>query len=814
MIRGAWDSACSWISSPSRRSERPAAAGSSAASSTALPSIRGVPKDWIGIKTGVEFDVKHAFPCIGTQCAERECHPAGTKAQGFRDYSDAHFTKETEWQHMCSGCASLPSEVQAWRDRYNARTRSAAESEAARQAEHQRLAEAAEEAAIEAALEEAAIDVALAAAEQQQQGGTSAAEPEAAADEMEVDGAALDDAQPPPVEQEAPRGAEPQPPRFMQHKEQRVDLGKPLWSAVAAKMPRVGHDGKLHMPQAGGSVDLKALRREFPALPFITPPPAAARAQLLRQSSADGTFSTQELREQVRSCFECEAVGVELAVCMYEVTARDYMMEDERYHVHDERGHVIGCKLFCPGGCCSNKLVLLDGVNLDHDTSVRFAYGNGRAIIPISRAYVCCNPDCPAVVAKSDEVSLQLLRKWTEDGLEGQSAKGKLGELKKLGAQFYGHDPRIMLELPRRVRAMYRGLLCWKQGGCDDEFAEKMLTSKAKLAELEADMQATARARERKALEDYLAFVRTQHAVRPPAERFFGAPASASAARTKWPAWRLQQMSNSLLHPTAHNIRVTLTEYHKLVKPLLMGDMIRRSLGRGASSDGTFRLMIRTKTDGQVLYIIIGEDGCIVAYYVLQSESWKELEPGLTLLNRRLERLGTIQELEEWWSDRCCDGAADPTKHAIVAIFPNSKLKRAPRKDRFHAINGVNKTGNEGVPDQKAQLGSDLFDALCEIPDSELTPVVHYLQRKDPRLDDLAARVKARAEYRHHGIIRSRSRRRAEQLARWKQVRRDWHGRARRDKDRGERSVIRPKVRPSHSTMQSCARPHRTTHPH
>ena len=443
------------------------------------------------------------------------------------------------------------------------------------------------------------------------------------------------------------------------------------------------------------SVDLKALRRELPSLPFVAPPPAAARARQLQQSSTDGSFSSQEVREQVRSCFECEATGIQLALCMYEVTARDHLMEDERYQVQDERGRVIGCKLFCPGGCCSNKLVLVDGVNLDHDTSIRFAYGNGSAILPVSRAYVCCNPDCPAVVAKSDEVSLQLLRNWTKDGLFGQSAKGKWGELKKLGAHFYGHDTRVMLALPRRVRAMYRGLLCWKQGGCDDEFAERILKSKAKLAELEADMQATARGRYAgKALEDYLAFVRMQHTVHPPAERFFGAPPSAPV---KWPLWRLQQMTNSLLHATAHNIRVTLIEYHRLLRPYLLGDMIRRSLGRGASSDGTFRSMLRTKTDGQVLYLIIGEDGCIVAYYVLQSESWKELEPGLKFLNSRLERLGTIEELEEWWSDRCCDGAADPTKHVLPSIFPKSKLKRAPRKDRFHAINGVNKTGNEGV---------------------------------------------------------------------------------------------------------------------
>ena len=165
----------------------------------------------------------------------------------------------------------------------------------------------------------------------------------------------------------------------------------------------------------------------------------------------------------------------------------------------------------------------------------------------------------------------------------------------------------------------------------------------------------------------------------------------------------------------------------------------------------------------QVLVLIIGEEHTIVAWYVLRSESWVEMRVGLSFLRDRLERLpprsradahSALDELEEWWSDRCCDGAADVKKHPIVAIFHGSRIWRAPRKDTFHAINGVNKTGDEGVPEQKSQLGTGLFNALREIPDSELQPVVDYLKRKSS-IDDLAARTKARTEYRHHGIIRN-----------------------------------------------------------
>ena len=202
----------------------------------------------------------------------------------------------------------------------------------------------------------------------------------------------------------------------------------------------------------------------------------------------------------------------------------------------------------------------------------------------------------------------------------------------------------------------------------------------------------------------------------------------------------------------------------------------------------------------QVLVLIIGDDHTIVAWYVLRSESWVEMRVGLKFLRDRLEQMPpraradaecALDELEEWWSDRCCDGAADVKKHPIVAIFHGSRIWRAPRKDTFHAINGVNKTGYEGVPEQKSQLGSGLFRALREIPDSELQPVVDYLQQKS-RVDDLSARTKALSDYRHAGIIRNRTFSSERQLKRWRYVRQRWAERYEESRRTGDRCVIRP----------------------
>ncbi len=39
-----------------------------------------------------------------------------------------------------------------------------------------------------------------------------------------------------------------QGPAFLTHDEERFELGKPLWNAISAQMPRAQHDGSLAMP--------------------------------------------------------------------------------------------------------------------------------------------------------------------------------------------------------------------------------------------------------------------------------------------------------------------------------------------------------------------------------------------------------------------------------------------------------------------------------------------------------------------------------------------------------------------------------------
>ena len=200
-----------------------------------------------------------------------------------------------------------------------------------------------------------------------------------------------------------------------------------------------------------------------------------------------------------------------------------------------------------------------------------------------------------------------------------------------------------------------------------------------------------------------------------------------------------------------------------------------------------------------MLLLIIGDDQTVIAWYVCRSESWEELVPGLLFLRARLVRLGTLHHLEYWWSDRCCDGAHDVTKHTLCTIFPN--IKRAPYRDCFHAINAVNKTAHQGMVEQKAELGSDLFGALREIPESELRPVVEWLI-KSRRVGRSKARAIALEDYRVNGIIRNRAYSCERQLTLWRGVHKKWRGKKALAKSICDRCVIRSKSGTQQGTLE------------
>ena len=241
--------------------------------------------------------------------------------------------------------------------------------------------------------------------------------------------------------------------RFLTHAEERVELGKRIWTEVADQIPRAQHDGRLVMPQGAAQqvVDLEAMLRSFPSLPYVKPPPPAARAAALIDASEDGIW-TMERMEQARGFFACNAANIEACLVMPEVTARAELIKHERYQVRED-GRVIGCKLNCPG-CGHNAFVLVGEVNVNSVSNVRFGYGNGKAVMPVSREHSCFNPSCPDVIIARTTEQLARLRALVAEGVTAANAieRKKVTELRRLGVSWFGHDWRVMKALPRKVR--------------------------------------------------------------------------------------------------------------------------------------------------------------------------------------------------------------------------------------------------------------------------------------------------------------------------------------------------------------------------
>ena len=349
---------------------------------------------------------------------------AGTSCQPYRDLN---FEGEAEeFQHMCSDCSDAKRGEWRW-DTYHrpSNPQASVQPEIVSDEEMHQLA----------AAEEAEFDVHMAAVDAVQCRGCD--DGEAAEQQQQQDGV-----------------------RFLTHAEERAALGKPIWTEISGQIPRAQQDGRLGMPKGAvqREVYMEAFVRAFPALPYIKPPPAAARAAALIDASDDGVW-TAERQAQALDFYACEAANVEACIIMPEVTAREEMLMHERYQVR-EGGKVVGAKLCC-AGCGHNEWVLVGDVNVDSVSNVRFAYGNSKAIMVISRSYTCFNPACPDVIATRTTEQRDRLRAHVAAGITGATAAAakKVTELLRLGVSWFGHDARVMKQLPRKVRSRL-----WKGG--------------------------------------------------------------------------------------------------------------------------------------------------------------------------------------------------------------------------------------------------------------------------------------------------------------------------------------------------------------
>jgi hypothetical protein len=281
------------------------APSSSAASARRRRPMRW-PRSWHGEPFGAIKPAEQRFPCVGADCAADDVwHGEGTPCRAYRD-TERYIGLACSWQRMCVACCE--SGARLWQP-------------AAENPSNDLELFGCTDEDLCAACDEAELSVAADAA--------IAAyfmcdndEPQPPPQHEQPPPPAPPPAPPPPpptatavvpiplAEPSAQRPAPPPPltpappappPPFISHDDERQQLGKPLWSEIADRIPRPQHDGTLAMPSGAGAADLAALAREFPALPYVTPAPAETRARALIAKATSGEGITESVTQQARA---------------------------------------------------------------------------------------------------------------------------------------------------------------------------------------------------------------------------------------------------------------------------------------------------------------------------------------------------------------------------------------------------------------------------------------------------------------------------------------------------------------------------------
>ena len=254
----------------------------------------------------------------------------------------------------------------------------------------------------------------------------------------------------------------------------------------------------------------------------------------------------------------------------------------------------------------------------------------------------------------------------------------------------------------------------------------------------------------------------------------------------KAPAWRFVNGTASVLNVSEPNIRTIMRNVHRILKPYITADLLKREPGEFASHDHTFKIATRALGDAKAYAFFMGEDHSIIWHGAVKTTSWDELMPALEALQKRFERLGVSGKLKYMYDDLCCRGkSADKLReHPVVDVFPG--VDRCPRKDGFHACQLVTQTFNAGTGEVDVHA-RDVGATLRPTHEPDLQKAIAHLVESE-QLPRSEARREAMKRYRGTGILRTYGPQPSELRVAWQHL----IDRLRSDRDaKGARSIVR-----------------------
>ena len=254
---------------------------------------------------------------------------------------------------------------------------------------------------------------------------------------------------------------------------------------------------------------------------------------------------------------------------------------------------------------------------------------------------------------------------------------------------------------------------------------------------------------------------------------------AAEAAPLVAPEWQFVVGSASILNVSEANLHTMIRAIHRLLKPYMTANLLKRHPGEFASHDHTFRLAARALGEASAYSFFLGERHDIFWHGAVKSTSYNELVPAMEGCERRFVRLGVSGMLKYIYDDLCCQGKPKERldEHPTVAIWPG--VTRCPYKDGWHTVHLVTSTFNSGTGDIDVH-SRDVGQQIRPVHEPDVQLAAAHVQRMDSSLPAPEARRAALQRYRKNGTIRTFGPQPADLRQRWQSL---------IDRFRGERQV-------------------------
>ena len=120
----------------------------------------------------------------------------------------------------------------------------------------------------------------------------------------------------------------------------------------------------------------------------------------------------------------------------------------------------------------------------------------------------------------------------------------------------------------------------------------------------------------------------------------------------------------------------------------------------------------------------------MMTWAFIPEEGWSHVDSLLTKFAARLARLGTLNDLQWWYDDRCCQHNNDVTDHPVVRIF--KMITRAPHRDNFHVVQLLNQSVYQHC-DIYVEFSRHMGRLIAEPCPVDITGVFTYLTTRQSK---------------------------------------------------------------------------------